>query len=261
VQVTDEQLKSIIYNVVNEINSLSGNKASGAFNGEQLGQFTDVEAAVNAAERSQKELAAMTLEKRADIIANIRKVAEANVELLSRMAHEETGMGRVSDKISKNLLAIKRTPGIEDIKTEAFTGDNGLTLVERAPFGVIGAIVPSTNPTATVINNSISMIAGGNTAVFNPHPGAKKSSCKAVELVNRASIEAGGPANIVTAIVEPTMESSKAIMQHPKIRILAVTGGPAIVKVSMNSGKKAVVAGPGNPPVVVDHTADIDNAA
>lgn len=259
-QVTDEQLRSFIYSVVNELNSLSGGDGQ-AYEGNTFGQFENVEDAINAAEKAQLKLGALTLEKRAEIIAGIRKNAEANVELLSKMACEETGMGRVEDKIKKNLLAIRKTPGTEDIRPEVFTGDNGLTLVERAPFGVIGSIVPSTNPTATVINNSISMIAGGNTVVFNPHPSAKRSSCKAVEIINNASVESGGPDNIVTAVTKPTLDSSKAIMHHPKIRMLSVTGGPGIVKISLQSGKKAVVAGPGNPPVVVDDTADIDNAA
>ena len=259
-QVTDEQLRTFIYSVVSELNSVAN--GNGKISGEiRYGQFDNVDDAVDAAEKAQALLCALTLEKRAKVIANIRKRTEENVELLSKLAYEETGMGRVEDKIKKNLLAIQKTPGIEDIKPEVFTGDNGLTLVERAPFGVIGSIVPSTNPTATVINNAISMVAGGNTVVFNPHPGSKKSSCKAVEIINKASVEAGGPDNIVSAIVEPTLDSSKAIMHHPKIRLLSVTGGPEIVKVSMLSGKKAVVAGPGNPPVVVDSTADLDNAA
>lgn len=260
-QVTNEQLKSFIYSIVSELNSTSGNDGQGDKGTHTFGQFTDVEDAINAAETAKVLLNKLTIEKRAEIIENIRKHAEANVELLSKMAFEETGMGRVEDKIKKNLLAIRKTPGIEDIKPEVFTGDHGMTLVERAPFGVIGSIVPSTNPTATVINNAISMISGGNTVVFNPHPSAKKSSCKAVEIINKASLEAGGPDNIVNAITEPTLDSSKAIMHHPKIRLLSVTGGPGIVKISLQSGKKAIVAGPGNPPVVVDSTADIDNAA
>jgi acyl-CoA reductase-like NAD-dependent aldehyde dehydrogenase len=261
VQVTDEQLRSFIYSVINEINSLPGDNEQGYDKKNTFGQFTDVEDAINAAEKAQKKLVAMTLEKRAEIIASIRKNVEANVELLSKMAFEETGMGRIEDKIKKNRLAVRKTPGIEDIKSEVFTGDYGLTLVERAPFGVIGSIVPSTNPTATIINNSISMISGGNSVVFNPHPSAKKCSCKTVEIINMASVEVGGPDNLVNSVTEPTMASSKMIMQHPKIRLLSVTGGPGIVKISLQSGKKAIVAGPGNPPVVVDSTADIDNAA
>lgn len=260
-QITEDQLRTFIYNVVNELNSGSNEtKISSAFSG-SMGQFADVDEAVDAALDAQRRLGALSLEKRAEIIENIRKHAVSNAELLGKMAHEETQMGRTNDKIVKNILAAKKTPGLEDIKPEAFTGDHGMTLVERAPFGVIGSIIPSTNPTGTVINNSISMIAGGNGAVFNPHPSAKQSSCKTVEMVNRAVVEVGGPENIVTTIVNPTLDSGNAIMHHSKIRLLSITGGPGIVKAAMQSDKKVIAAGPGNPPVVVDATADLDNAA
>lgn len=260
-QVSDEQLKSFIYNVLNELNTISGSEVRGGTAGAAYGQFTNVDDAVDAADKAQKQLASLSLEIRARLIKNIRKRVEENIELLSKMACEETGMGRVEDKIQKHLLIVHKTPGIEDIESKAFSGDHGLTLVERAPFGIIGSIVPSTNPSSTVVNNAIGMIAGGNSVVFNPHPSAKKCSCKAVEIINRAVVEAGGPDNLATAIVEPTLDSSRALMHHPKIRLLSVTGGPGIVKISLESGKKAIVAGPGNPPVVVDETADLDNAA
>jgi propionaldehyde dehydrogenase len=261
VQVSDEQLKSFIYNVLNELNTISGSEVRGGTAGAAYGQFTNIDDAVDAADKAQKQLASLSLEIRARLIKNIRKRVEENIELLSKMACEETGMGRVEDKIQKHLLIVHKTPGIEDIESKAFSGDHGLTLVERAPFGIIGSIVPSTNPSSTVVNNAIGMIAGGNSVVFNPHPSAKKCSCKAVEIINRAVVEAGGPDNLATAIVEPTLDSSRALMHHPKIRLLSVTGGPGIVKISLESGKKAIVAGPGNPPVVVDETADLDNAA
>jgi acyl-CoA reductase-like NAD-dependent aldehyde dehydrogenase len=183
------------------------------------------------------------------------------VRMLSEMAVSETGMGRVEDKINKNLLAINKTPGVEDLSSTAYTGDNGLTLVEMAPYGLIGSITPSTNSSETLINNSISMISAGNAVVFNPHPAAKKISCKTIELINGAIQAAGGPPDLVTTVMEPSMATSNAIMKHPRVRLLVVTGGPEVVKVAMNSGKKVIAAGPGNPPVVVDETADIPKAA
>ena len=176
------------------------------------------------------------------------------------MAQEETGLGRWEDKVVKNKLGILKTPGAEDINPEAYSDDYGLTLVERAPYGVIGSITPSTNPTVTIISNAIGMIAAGNSVVFNPHPSSKKVSAFLVNLLNKAIAEAGGPANLVCCIAEPTIESAKDLMKHPKIAILVVTGGPAVVKVAMNSGKKVIGAGPGNPPCVVDETADIAKA-
>ncbi|MCB9777858.1 MAG: aldehyde dehydrogenase EutE [Alphaproteobacteria bacterium] len=225
------------------------------------GVFKSVDQAVAAATDAHHTLVALPLEKRREIIANIRRRAAEDVQTLSRMAVEETGLGRFEHKIKKNLLVIHKTPGVEILQAGAFTGDDGLTLVERAPFGVIGSITPCTNPTETIINNGIGMVAGGNGVVFNVHPLAKQTSAYCIDLVNRASIEVGGPENLMTCVAEPTIESANAVMTHPGIRLVVVTGGGAVVKAAMTSGKKCVAAGPGNPPVVVDETADIAAAA
>lgn len=226
-----------------------------------LGCFYDIEDAIKAAKIAQKQLVALSMEQRAKIIQAMRKAALDNAKYLALMANEETGFGRVEDKTLKNILAAEKTPGIEDLVPVAFTGDNGLTLTEGAPFGVIGAITPSTNPSATVINNSISMVAAGNGVVFNPHPGAKKVSIETIKIMNEAIKGAGGPATLLCTAFEPTLATSKVIMEHKDIRMLAVTGGEAVVNVAMKSGKKVVAAGPGNPPVIVDNTADIKKAA
>jgi acyl-CoA reductase-like NAD-dependent aldehyde dehydrogenase len=215
---------------------------------------------VAAARRAFRALDALTLAKRYEIVAAMRSVMRANAELLARMAWEETGLGRAEDKIQKNLLVTEKTPGPEILQPLAWTGDRGLTLVERAPYGVFGVITPSTNPTSTIINNAIGLISAGNAAVFNVHPGAKKVSSYQIQLLNRAIVGAGGPPDLLTAPAEPTVESAQALMQHPGIRILLVTGGGAVVKLAMASGKRAICAGPGNPPVVVDETADLDLA-
>ena len=137
----------------------------------------------------------------------------------------------------------------------------GLPLLKERPTGVIGAIAPSTNPTETIINNSISMLAAGNVVVFNPHPGAKNVSVLTVGILNRAIMEAGGPANLITTVNEPTIDSGQMLMKHPMINLLTVTGGPAVVRLAQQSNKKVIAAGPGNPPAVVDETADIPKAA
>jgi len=224
------------------------------------GVFAIVNSAVEAAEVAYNKLSESTLEIRKAIIENIKKVSLENVETLAKMANEETGMGRFDDKVAKNKLGINKTPVVEDVLPETFSDDHGLTLVEKAPYGVIGSIVQSTNPTATIISNGIGMIAAGNSVVFNPHPGAKKVSVFLVRLLNKAIVDAGGPPNLLSCIIEPTIQSAKDLMTHPKIAILTVTGGPAVVKVAMDSGKKCIAAGPGNPPVVVDETADIAKA-
>ncbi|HNW90244.1 MAG TPA: aldehyde dehydrogenase EutE [Bacteroidales bacterium] len=224
------------------------------------GVFSNLNSAVIAADQAFHEFKNLSLESRKLIIENIRKASLENNEMLAKMAHDETGMGRFVDKIFKNELGIFKTPGVEDIQPEAYSDDSGLTLVEKAPYGVIGSITPSTNPVVTIISNTIGMIAAGNAVVFNPHPSAKKTSACLVSILNKAIIEAGGPANLVACIDNPTIESAKELMAHKKIAILVVTGGPAVVKTAMNSGKVVIGAGPGNPPCVVDETADIEKA-
>jgi len=225
------------------------------------GIFPDVDSAVAAAHRAHLELMEMSLQKREEMIASIRAKMTKNGEHLARMAHRETGLGRLEDKIRKNALVTRKTPGIEALQPISWTGDHGLTLVELAPYGVIGAITPVTNPTSSIICNTIGMVAAGNGVVFNTHPSAKECSRETVELINDAITEAGGPANLVTAVDVPTIESAQALMKHPGTRLTVVTGGPGVVKAAMASGKRSVCAGPGNPPVVVDETADIDLAA
>jgi propionaldehyde dehydrogenase len=170
-------------------------------------------------------------------------------------------MGNVGDKILKHHLVADKTPGTEDITTVAWSGDRGLTLIEMGPFGVIGAITPCTNPSETVICNSMGMIAGGNTVVFNPHPAAIKTSIYAVNLINEASIEAGGPDNVAVTVQKPTMETSDIMMKHKDIHLIAATGGPGVVTAVLSSGKRGIGAGAGNPPALVDETADIRKAA
>ncbi len=225
------------------------------------GVIYNVDLAVYAAHTAHHALMGMTLAKRDEIIASVRSKMLEHSEELARMAHEETGLGRIEDKIAKNRLVTTKTPGTEVLEPVAHTGDRGLTLIEPAPYGVIGAITPVTNPTSTIICNTIGMVAAGNAVVFNVHPGAKEVSFRNIELLNEAITEAGGPLNLVTTIATPTIESAQELMKHPNVRLLVVTGGAAVVREAMTSGKRAVCAGPGNPPVVVDETADLDQAA
>jgi propionaldehyde dehydrogenase len=226
----------------------------------RLGTFGDLDAAVQAARAAFEALDGMKLAKRDEIIAAIRKACLRESESLAYAAHEETGFGRYEDKIIKNRLVANKTPGTEVLQAEVKTGDGGLSLFEHAPFGVIGSITPSTNPTATIINNTISMIAAGNAVVFNVHPSAKECSIRCVDVINHAILEAGGPENLIVTMAEPTVESAQALMVHKGIRIVVVTGGAGVVEAAMKSSKRAICAGPGNPPIVVDETADIEQA-
>jgi acyl-CoA reductase-like NAD-dependent aldehyde dehydrogenase len=224
------------------------------------GILPDIDSAVEAAETSHLELMAMKLETRGRIVQSMRDAVCANLELLAKKAAEETGMGNWKDKVIKNRVAALRTPGTEDLQPVSYTDDHGLTLIERAPYGVVGAITPSTNPTATIINNSIGMIAGGNSVVFNVHPSAKEVSALVISILNKAVVQAGGPENMMTGVLNPTIQSAQKLMQHRSVCLLVVTGGPGVVREAMNSGKKVIAAGPGNPPCVVDETADLVKA-
>lgn len=225
------------------------------------GVFASVDECVEAARIAFRSFGGLPLEKRTGIIAAIREAMRREGENLARLARDETGLGRFEHKVIKNKLVTEKTPGPECLKPAATSGDNGLTLMEWAPFGVIGSITPTTNPTSTIICNTIGMLSAGNSVVFNVHPGAVECSMAAIRLINRAIVKAGGPSNLVTAVGRPTIESATELMHHPGIDLLVVTGGPGVVKAAMQSGKRAVCAGPGNPPVVVDQTADIEKAA
>jgi len=224
------------------------------------GIFATVDDAVQAAAVAFRELDGMTLEGRYKIIASIRESMLEHAEQLAHHAQSETGLGRAEHKLIKNRLVTRKTSGPEALSPAAVTGDHGLTLTEYAPYGVIGAITPTTNPTSTIICNTIAMLSAGNSIVFNVHPNARECSMANIRLLHHAIVGAGGPSNLVSAVAEPTIESAQELMTHPGVRILAVTGGGAVVRQAMTSGKRAICAGPGNPPVVVDTTADLELA-
>lgn len=207
------------------------------------------------AKESQRGIRQMSFGQREKIITEIRRMTLENAETFAQMAVEETGMGKLEDKIAKHQLVAEKTPGTEDIAVRTWSGDSGLTMVEMSPYGIIGAITPSTNPSETVICNTIGMLAGGNTVVFSPHPSAIKTSLAAIDMLNRASKSAGGPAKIAFTA------SNDTILGHKDIELIVATGGPKLVEAALRSGKRAIGAGAGNPPVLVDDTADIRKAA
>lgn len=225
-----------------------------------LGVFPSTGSAVEAAQLAFENYRAMGLERRREVIDSVRAMMREKSAALAELAHRETGLGRVDDKVAKNLLVTNKTPGPEDLEPDAVTGDQGMTVTEFAPFGLIGAITPTTNPTATVINNSIAAVSAGNGVVFNAHPNAKGCSAETVRLINQSIVAAGGPENLVTTIAQPTIASAQELMRHAKIRLLMVTGGPGVVAEALKTDKRAITAGPGNPPVVVDETADLEVA-
>ena len=195
------------------------------------------------------------------MIQAMRDVTRTHLEDLARYAHIESGLGRIEDKIEKNRLVLEKTPGTEILQPIAYTGDDGLTLIERAPYGVFLAVTPCTNPTETILCNSIGMIAGGNSVIFNTHPSAAKTCNWYISLLNEAIASVGGPHHVIVSIASPTIETAQALMKHKDVRLVVVTGGPGVVRQAMQSGKKVIAAGPGNPPALVDATADIAHAA
>ena len=252
--IDEKQLEQIVRNVLSGMEKEEPKRR-------QLGVFDTMEEAIEAVIKAYALFRSYNREQRENIIKEIRRLTHEEAEIMAKLAVEDTKMGNVYHKILKHHLVADKTPGTEDLEVRALSGDKGLTLVEMAPYGIIGAITPSTNPSCTVICNSISMLAGGNGVLFNPHPHAKRISAYAVDLVNRAVLAAGGPENIVATVKNPTMDTSNMMVNHPSVRMLVATGGPGVVKMLLSSGKKAIGAGAGNPPVVVDDTADIQKAA
>ncbi|ATZ95549.1 aldehyde dehydrogenase EutE [Dickeya fangzhongdai] len=224
------------------------------------GIFDSLDDAVQAAAQAQQQLTSVEL--RQQVIKAIRVAGERYAQVLAEMAVAETGMGRVVDKYIKNVSQARHTPGIECLSAEVLTGDNGLTLIENAPWGVVASVTPSTNPAATVINNAISMIAAGNSVVFAPHPSAKKVSLRTISLLNKAIVATGGPENLLVSVADPNIETAQRLFRYPGIGLLVVTGGEAVVEAARkHTDKRLIAAGAGNPPVVVDETADIPKAA
>ena len=225
--------------------------------------FATIDQAVGAARAAYVQYRACTMADRSRFITAIRDYCTQPgvLEQLAEATVAETGMGVAEHKLWKSQIAAVGTPGIEDLTAEAFTGDAGLTTVEYSPFGVVGAITPTTNPTATIINNAISMLAAGNTVLFSPHPRAMEVSIGLIVALNKVLVEAGAPENLLVTIASPGRPTTQDLFDHPGVDLLVATGGASLVKAAMKSGKKVIGAGAGNPPAVVDHTADIPHAA
>ncbi len=255
-ETSSEVIAGLIQKVLEELATVDGPQ------GEAVdGLFPTVNDAVEAGLAAHKKLIAMSLERRRDIIASIRRSVLEHNEELAAMAVEETKLGRYEDKVRENILCATKTPGVEDIQPYAISGDSGLMLLEYAPVGLIGALTPITNPTGTLINNSIGMISAGNAVVFNAHPSATKTSNRILKVVHKAIVDAGGPPGLVSSVASPSLETAKQVIEHPKINMLVATGGRPIVNIVLRSGKKAIGAGAGNPPALVDETATLRKAA
>ncbi len=226
----------------------------------QFGVFQDVDAAVVAATAAQRQFADAPMSTRAAAVECIRKVMRRDKEDLGRIELEETGIGKLVHKIEK-LDVAAGVPGVEMLRSEATSGDFGLTVTEYTPFGVIGVVTPVTHSVPTLGCNAIMILAAGNALVCNPHPSGARCAVEATRRFNREIAAATGIDNLICIIEQPTIDTAQVIFKHPGTPVLLVTGGPGVAKAAMASGKRAIAAGPGNPPVVVDETADIEAAA
>ncbi|GGP22520.1 aldehyde dehydrogenase family protein [Silvimonas iriomotensis] len=254
------EIEEVVRAVLATMNTVAATPAAAPAAALPAGVFAALDDAVAAARAAQKQLATVSMRDR--VISAIRQAGEAFAQELAELAVAETGMGRVDDKIAKNLAQARHTPGTECLQAQVLTGDKGLTLIENADWGVIASVTPSTNPAATVINNAISMVAAGNSVVFAPHPAARKTSQRTITVLNEAIVAAGGPANLLVTVLKPDIETAQKLFRYPGIHLLVVTGGEAVVEAARKvTDKRLIAAGAGNPPVVVDETADLARAA
>ncbi len=252
------EINNIVEKVVQRLESTDARRGSST-GSLPAGIFPTLDQAFEAAKNAQKSL--RNLEFRAKAIQAMRDASVKHAKELAEIAVAETGLGRVETKTQKNLVQAHKTPGLEDLQPLAMTGDHGLTLVENAAWGVIASVTPSTNPGATIINNSISMVAAGNAVLFAVHPSAKRVCQRAITILNEAIASAGGPDSVLTTIEEPSIEAAQELFVYPGIDLLVVTGGGGVVKAARKvTDKRLMAAGPGNPPVVVDETADLARA-
>ncbi|MGA2254836.1 MAG: aldehyde dehydrogenase family protein [Thermoguttaceae bacterium] len=260
VQIDETLIRSVVEQVLSRMGGTVLPSSNGGYQG-RFGLFTEVSSAVAAAREAFERLSGMTIDDRRRIIQHIRRISIDQSVELGTMEMEETKIGRLQHKIEKLKTLGERAPGVEFLRSEVFSGDHGLAVIEHAPFGVIGAVTPVTHSLPTITGNAVSMIAGGNTVVVNPHPGGKKVAAEGVRRFNEAIYRDLGVDNLICVIVEPTLETAEALFKHRDIALICVTGGPAVARAAMQQAKRAVVAGPGNPPVVVDETAELDRAA
>jgi aldehyde dehydrogenase len=267
-QIQEQVIAEIAKEVVARLRVQMQQPAASAAHGRNAaaardGVFSTVDEAVNAAYEAQKKVALMSLEDRGRMIDIVRRICMDRREELGRMELDETKVGRLDHKILK-LTNMRFVLGVETMRSEgshARSDNTGLCIIERAPWGVIGMMLPVTHSVPTMAANAINILAAGNTAVFGPHPSGAKVAQYALQLFNREIERELGVANVLTTIVEPSIEAAEQIFNHPKVALLCVTGGPAVVQAASKSGKRVIAAGPGNPPVVVDETADLDRAA
>ncbi len=259
-QFNETVIRDVVRQVLAEVGGIPPIHAGNGHSGTR-GIFTCADEAIAAAREAFEQLSMRTMDDRRRMIELIRRISIEHAVELGTMEMEETKIGRLEHKIEKLKTLGELTPGVEFLRSEVFSGDDGLAVIEHAPFGVIATITPVTHSLPTITGNAINMLAAGNSMVINPHPSGKRIAVEGVRRFNEAIHRELGIDNLISIVAEPTLESAQALFQHRDVALICVTGGPGVARAALNSGKRAIVAGPGNPPVVVDETADLDRAA
>ena len=264
-QIDEKQIEEIVSQVLRTLQQDAPGTvqptASVGASSSQSGVFSTASEAIAAAKTAQAALVKLGFAKRREIIEAIKEASLANAKRLADLAVQDTNMGNAAHKMMKNEGAVTLSPGVDDLISEAISGDLGTLLIEYVPFGVINSITPTTNPTSTVINHAIVMLSAGNAVVFSPHPNARDCTEETMHVINEAIVKAGAPPNLLTSVANASLRTAKEIMEHPDIAMLVATGGASVVKAALSSGKKTIAAGPGNPPAIIDETADVQEAA
>ncbi len=265
-QIDEKQIEEIVSQVLRTLQqngpvTTAQPAVSTGASSSRAGVFGTAAEAIAAAKTAQAALVKLGFAKRREIIEAIKEVSLANARRLADLAVQDTKMGNTAHKVMKNEGAVTLSPGVEDLLSEAVSGDSGTLLIEYVPFGVINSITPTTNPTSTVINHAIIMLAAGNAVVFSPHPNARDCTEETMHVINEAIVKASGPANLLTSVANASLRTAKEIMDHADIAMVVATGGASVVRAALSSGKKTIAAGPGNPPAIIDETAEIQEAA
>lgn len=264
-QLNDKLINQIVDTVVqrlseSDVRDILPDDRAGPQNAGSPGVFQSMDDCIPAAVAAQKKILSLPFDTRRLVIQAIRDTGKANAAEYGRLEFEETDLGKRDDNVAKNRSSCE-VLGMEDLVPEVYAGDKGVTIIERIPVGVIASVHPVTNAAPSILFNAIMMISGGNAVVVNPHPKTKQVSTRVIRDLNQAIIAAGGPANCLCCLEEPSVPSAQQLMTHPDIGMIAVTGGHGVVDFATKTGKRVIAGGPGNPPVVVDETADLDRAA
>jgi len=223
----------------------------------------EVRTKVEAAWQAQQKYRTYSQEQVDAIVERMAAAARANARHLAELAVEETGYGNAKDKYIKNLLNCdwlpRRMRGMKTVGILRELPDEKMVEI-GVPVGVVAAVLPTTNPTSTAIYKTLISLKAGNAIVLSPHPRAHQCTCATTSILSQAALEAGAPEGIIQCIDNATIEGTNALMRHERTGVILATGGSGIVKAAYSSGKPAFGVGPGNVPVLVDTSADLNDA-